>query len=249
MEDKRKMNRILTGVIIAAAVIIAMLVGYWIFDTAQTNIAKKEAEAAADNWISGATTTQGGVSVLPSNTTQTPTNTSESENVIDVNIDLNSTSITTGNTTGSSTSGKTVQTFAGFTMIGTIEIPKINLKYPVLDRADKASMEAAPGKLYGVGLNKVGNTVIAAHNYRNRTFFSKLDQLSEGDSIFITDTDKNRVEYIIYNIYTTGSEDNSYWQRDTQGAMEISLSTCTDDVQQRLIVWAIEKDKLSLVKQ
>ena len=242
MNDKKKINKILTIVIIITAVLIAILIGFWIFQTAKDNAEQQDAATAVNEFQNQIDT---GDLIGPGGGSQT-TNTTDNT-VIDlnlINLDPALTDNGNNNTRGSS---KKVQLYKGFVMLGTIEIPKINLSYPVLDRADAASMEVAPGVVYGPGLNKVGNTVIAGHNYRNRTFFSKINQLKSGDSIYITDTDKKKVEYIVYKIYTTGSEDNSYWDRDTKGAMEISLSTCTDDVQARTIVWAIEKEKRDLV--
>ena len=90
-------------------------------------------------------------------------------------------------------------------------------------------------------LNQVGNIVISGHNYRNGTFFSNNKQLEIGDVIYITDITGTQVAYTIYNIYETNSEDTEYITRDTNGAREISLTTCTDESDnQRLIIWARE---------
>ena len=130
------------------------------------------------------------------------------------------------------------QTYKGFVMVGTIEIPKISLKCPVLERASSDAIEVAVGIYAGPGLNKVGNTVIAGHNYRNGTFFSNNKKLLNGDKIYITDTTGKKVTYTIYNVYTTAPEDLNYVTRDTKGKREISLTTCTDDTKNRLIIWA-----------
>ena len=53
-----------------------------------------------------------------------------------------------------------------------------------------------------------------------------------------TDNDGNKVTYIVYNTYVTTPEDFDYATRPTEGRREISLTTCTDDVKSRLIVWA-----------
>ena len=112
----------------------------------------------------------------------------------------------------------------------------------VLDRSTKESMEVAVGIAYGPGLNKVGNTVILGHNYRNNSFFSNNDKIEEGDPIYITDSETGtRIKYIVYNKYVAGSDEFEYATRDTAGKREISLSTCTDDVKSRLIIWAKEE--------
>ena len=139
------------------------------------------------------------------------------------------------------TSNESTNNYKGFPMVGTIEIPAINLKYPVLEDASKSAIEVAVGIYDGPGLNKIGNTTIAGHNYRDGRFFSNNKKLVEGDKVHITDTTGKKITYIIYKIYTTSPEDSSYLDRNTNGKREISLTTCTDDSQSRLIIWAKEQ--------
>ena len=130
--------------------------------------------------------------------------------------------------------------YKGFEVLGTIEIPKTEVKYPILNPGNnqKGAIEVAVAQIYGPGPNKEGNTIIIGHNYRNGLFFSNNKKLSNGDKIYITDLEGNRVEYTIYNKYQTKPEDASYMTRNTNGKREISLSTCTDDSKQRIIIWA-----------
>ena len=124
---------------------------------------------------------------------------------------------------------------------GTIEIPKTGIKYPVLDSVTKRSLEIAVGIAYGPGLNQVGNTIIYGHNYRNGLFFSDNKKLVSGDVIYITDQYGEKVTYEIYNVYQTSANDASYFTRDTEGRREISLQTCTDSGDGRIVIWAVEK--------
>lgn len=132
--------------------------------------------------------------------------------------------------------------YKGFDVLGMIEIPKTGIKYPILEPGTriKKAIEVSVAKQYGPGPNEVGNTVIIGHNYRSGAFFGKNKQLANGDIIYITDNSGNRIKYTIYNIYKTSPEDSDYMVRNTNGAREISLSTCTDDSKQRLIIWAKE---------
>lgn len=139
-----------------------------------------------------------------------------------------------------STGNKKV-TYQGYNVVGTIEIPAINLKYPILERATVDSIELSVAVLYGPGPNKVGNTVIVGHNYRNGSFFGNNDRLKLGDKVYITDTSGTKIQYNIYNIYQTTPDDGDYIERDTNGKREISLSTCTDNSKERLIIWAAEE--------
>ena len=133
------------------------------------------------------------------------------------------------------------QMYKGFPMVGTIEIPSIDLKYPVLENASKSAIEVAIAVYDGPGLNKVGNTTLVGHNYRNGTYFSNLKKVAVGDKVIITDESGTKVTYVVYNTYITTPEDSSYLDRDTQGKREITLDTCTDDSQSRLLVFAKEQ--------
>lgn len=128
-------------------------------------------------------------------------------------------------------------------MVGNIEIPKISLDIPILEKVTKASLQESVAFLYGTGINKVGNTVIIGHNLKDGRFFSNLSQLTNGDYIKITDNEDNIVNYKIYNIETLNPEDTSFYNRDTNGKREITLSTSTDDSTSRLVVFAKETDE------
>lgn len=132
--------------------------------------------------------------------------------------------------------------YKGYDVAGKIEIPSINLKYPILTVATDSSMKISVGILYGVGLNQIGNTVIMGHNYRNGSLFSKNDKIQNGDEIYITDISGTRIKYIVYNKYYTTSTDFEYGTRDTAGTREITLESCTDDGRSRIIVCAREEN-------
>lgn len=147
--------------------------------------------------------------------------------------------VTTNNGSSGSSSTKKY-TYKGFNVLGTIEIPKTGIKYPILEKVTTKSLEVAVAYYYGPGLNQVGNATISGHNYRNGAFFGKNKQLVDGDTIYITDNSGTKVKYTIYNTYKTTPNDGDYLTRDTGGKREISLTTCTDDSKGRLIIWAKE---------
>lgn len=130
--------------------------------------------------------------------------------------------------------------YKGYNVIGTIQIPKTKVKYPIVDDISTDAMDRAIVMLYGPGLNQIGNTVIAGHNYRNGGFFGNNKKLELGDKIYITDVYGNKVEYTITNKYLTTDTDFEYASRNTEGRREISLSTCTTDASKRLVIWAKE---------
>ena len=147
--------------------------------------------------------------------------------------------ITVEDVNGSS-SKKTKKKYKGFYVSGTIEIPKTGLSCPVLEKVTKSSIETAVAVMYGPGPNQVGNTTIMGHNYRNGLFFSNNKKLEVGDKIYITDLDGKKITYTVYKTFETSEDDTSFYNRDTNGAREITLSTCTDDSKARTIVLAKE---------
>ena len=134
--------------------------------------------------------------------------------------------------------------YKGFNYIGSIEIPKTNVKYFVLETPpSEKKLDTAVVALYpeNKALNTSGNIVIQGHNYRNGTFFSDNKKLTNGDKIYITDLEGNRITYEIYNTFLTLKNDTSFYNRDTDGKREITLSSCTDaSDDQRIIVEARE---------
>lgn len=165
-------------------------------------------------------------------------------NIISVEIEDEENNIsenTETNNTTTGTKGTTQITYKNYNVIGTIQIPKTKVKYPIVDSTSSSAMDVAIVMLYGVGLNKQGNTVLAGHNYRNGGFFGNNKKLENGDKIYITDNVGGQVEYIIYNKYITSDYDFSYATRNTDGKREISLSTCTNNSSKRLVIWAKEK--------
>lgn len=152
----------------------------------------------------------------------------------------NNTSNEIASTPQGNTSSSTVKepTYKGFTVIGTIEIPKIKISYPILKEASTSAIEKSVAMLYGVGPNNPGNTLIIGHNYRDARFFANNKNLSIGDKIYITDLKGKRLAYTIYDKFETTTEDTEFITRNTNGAREISLQTCTDDGSMRLIILA-----------
>lgn len=131
--------------------------------------------------------------------------------------------------------------YKDFVMLGYIEIKKTGIKYPILESATSRALEIAVAVSYpnnSIQLNQPGNVVIVGHNYRNGLFFSNNKNLSTGDKIYIKDITGKTLSYTIYEIFSTTPEDASFYDRDTNGVAEITLSTCSDDGNTRLIIKA-----------
>lgn len=224
-----KYSKFLTVLLVIVIIAIVGLLGYLGYDYYEQYFITKDTAEFVDSFMSETENTI--VNETPDNTSAEETNVVVDENVLDNIQSTTTTNTNTGTTT-------TKKTYKGFNVVGTIEIPKINLKYPILEKVTKKSIEVAVAVIYGPGPNEVGNTTIMGHNYRNGLFFSNLKKLSNGDKVYITDLNGNKVTYTIYNKYETTPEDADYMTRNTNGRREISLSTCTDDSSARLIIWA-----------
>lgn len=77
-----------------------------------------------------------------------------------------------------------------YSVIGLIEIPKINLYYPILSDINDDLLKISPCKFYGPSPNELGNLCIAGHNYDNYKFFSKINSLINNDEIKIYDINR-----------------------------------------------------------
>ncbi len=240
-----KYSKVLTIVLIVIIVLVIGLLIYLAIDAFKGYTIEKESEEVLGQFESTFVNTvqddniQTNELILDSSNTILDSNSIITEPIIDEDYGQGGGSGNSGSSGGSSGDNKV--TYKGYEVIGTIEIPATDIKYPILNQISIRSLEASIGYIYGPGLNQVGNSVLIGHNYRNGTFFSNNKRLQDGDKIYITDSTGNRVTYIVNRKYETTTSDFSYATRDTGGKRGISLSTCTDDTKKRLIIWADEE--------
>ena len=124
--------------------------------------------------------------------------------------------------------------------IGTINIPSINVNYPILSTYSDALLKISPCKFHGPNPNEVGNLCIAGHNYKNTKFFSKVPTLENGDIIEITDLGGNTLKYAVYDKFIVNPDELECTSQLTDGRREVTLITCTNDNKQRYIIKARE---------
>lgn len=210
-----KYSNFITVLLVIAIIAIIAIIGYCGYDIYTKYYTNKEAEEAISQFDSSV---------------------GKDENTTDENTDFQIEGIDESNTDNDESQTQTK--YKGYNMMGYIEIPKISIKYPVLEKVTKKSIQVAVAILDGPGLNQVGNTLIIGHNYRNGLFFSNLKKLNNGDTIYITDLSGTKIKYTVYSVYETDPQDITYMSRDTGDRKEISLSTCTNDGSARTIVWA-----------
>lgn len=208
-------------VIIITAIALISIIGYVLYYYISNYVSVKQAQQAVEEF-------ENSIIVVAIE------NKEEKQNEVENTQIINQTQTQTTKKTSSAVSYK------GYSMIGTIQIPKTKIKIPIVDTVTPKSITSAAAVLYGPGLNQIGNTVIVAHNYRNGTFFSNNKKLAVGDKIYITDAKGEKIEYTIYKTYIEDANEFGYATRNTDGKREISLSTCTTDENKRLVIWAKE---------
>ncbi len=252
-----KYSNILNMLLIFFVVAICGIIGYFAYDLFNSNSINSNAQSAIDEFESATQTvkkqnTTNTQSAVNSNTVENKVeNTMENINVNDKLAELSNQAQVPQEETPINPDEQVTEDPAepekvymeDYEVMGTIEIPKTGIKYPVLEKVTVRSIEIAVAIAYpqAAELNQPGNVVIYGHNYRNGLFFSDNKKLSNGDKIYITDKYGEKVTYEIYNIYQTTANDATYFTRDTEGRREISLQTCTDSGDGRIIIWAVEK--------
>lgn len=220
---KSKYSNFLTIVLIVAIIFVIALVSVLAVSAYKRYKNDKDAENAIgrfDNSViqNGTTNNNGGTGLIE-------------QNIINSGSNENTTT---------SEGTRPVTYYNNYVMIGYIEIPKINIKYPILEKETVASLEQSVAVRYpdNPKLNEAGNVVIVGHNYRNGQFFSNLKNVATGDIVKITDTNGQTLVYTIYEKYETTPEDVAYITRDTGDNTEITLVTCTNDSNARIVVKA-----------
>lgn len=114
------------------------------------------------------------------------------------------------------------------------EIPRLNIKVPVLEGTDSKALQVSAGHFEGTGALGKGNYCIAGHNSTiYAEIFNDLDQIQIGDEMYLVDTDDNRTRYLyIVTVYRT-VEPNDTWVLNDFGDNRLTVISCTDDGTQR----------------
>lgn len=128
-------------------------------------------------------------------------------------------------------------------VIGTIEIPKIDVYMPVLGNSTNYAMDFGAIHVAGTsGIGEVGNCGIAAHRGRSKTyFFNRLNELTNGDEIIINYGGVT-YEYTVYETKVVEPHQSEVLNRSRTEKV-LTLITCeppgTDHF--RLIIHALQK--------
>ena len=122
------------------------------------------------------------------------------------------------------------------------EIPRLDIKVPVLEGTDQKSLQVSAGHFEGTGALGHGNYCICGHNSTiYAEIFNDLDQIKIGDEMYLIDTDENRTRYTyIVTDYRT-VEPSDTWVLNDFGDDRITVISCTDDGKLRQVVVGLLK--------
>lgn len=126
----------------------------------------------------------------------------------------------------------------GKTVIGVIQIPKIELIYAIVEGSDAAEIGVAIGHMSSTAkLGEIGNCALAGHRGGySGPYFKNLDKLEIGDEVIITNANQEVFTYKVTEKLVV--EPDEVWVIEDTGediAM-LTLVTCENDGAERLIV-------------
>ena len=124
-------------------------------------------------------------------------------------------------------------------IMGIIDIPKLDIYYPIFSNYDDELLKISPCKFFGPQPGKVGNLCIAGHNYDNDKFFSKISNLTINDEIIISNNFNNKFSYFVFDIYEVKSDDLSPVYSYDKNSKQLTLITCNNLNNNRIIVRAL----------
>ncbi len=135
---------------------------------------------------------------------------------------------------------KIPETYLEYEVIAKLEVPKIKLDTNVLKQYNSEGMKVCASKFWGPEPNEIGNFCIAGHNYEKENMFNHLIDLEIGDELYLTDNKNGKIAYTICNIYKVKPQNTAPINQETNGNRMVTLITCVNYSQNRLIVQAIE---------
>ena len=126
------------------------------------------------------------------------------------------------------------------TIFGKLEIPNINVNQFGVSGTDELSLQFGPGHYIGTKLpGSGGNVGIAGHRTTYGAPFSRLDQVSIGDEIYLT-VGLNKYYYMVDDIEVVDANTGDYVLFN-RGDDRLTLTTCHPrySARQRLVVSGI----------
>lgn len=125
----------------------------------------------------------------------------------------------------------------GCNVIGFIEIPKIEVKFPIVSAVKKDSIfDVAICYMYGNGINQVGRTTVTGTN----AAFERVGELAVGDTFQLLDENNETVNYKITEIFTTTPTDANFMIADTENRECVLYYNNLNDIYNKTVIIGTE---------
>ena len=126
-------------------------------------------------------------------------------------------------------------------VIGLIEIPKYEVKLPIIGKWSYKLLKISICRYKGPDPLEDGNLVLIGHNYKSGAHFGILKKLEVGDEIYLTNAATGaRVRYEVYQIKSISADAFSAL-KSYKGDAGLTLMTCKDNGTNRLLVRCEQK--------
>ena len=119
-------------------------------------------------------------------------------------------------------------------ILGVLSIPELNVELPVIGKWSYDLLKLSVCRYRGPEANGKGNLILLGHNYKSGAHFGKLDRLKPGSELFLTDTNSQKLRYVVYEIKTI--EPTAFSELEQyRGERGLTLVTCVNSGTQRQI--------------
>lgn len=125
--------------------------------------------------------------------------------------------------------------------VGTLEMPTIHRKLPVLNSWDDELLQIAPCRYLGSAYT--GDLILMAHNYDSH--FGKIKNLQTGDPVIFQDVEGNQFFYEVISMETLKPTDTRQME---EGDWDLTLYTCTIGGKMRVTVRCAEIGEMQNVE-
>jgi sortase A len=130
----------------------------------------------------------------------------------------------------------TVKMVDGYSYIGFLSFPTLDLELPVMEQWDYKRLRIAPCRYSGS--IATDDLVVAAHNYKKH--FGTLKTLNVGDTVYFTDMDNN---IYTYRVAKTEILQPTAIEEMKSGEYDLTLFTCTYGGKTRVTVRCMRTDR------
>ena len=121
-------------------------------------------------------------------------------------------------------------------VIGIIEIPSLDIKYPVFEGAGSVQLNEGIGHMTNTTeLCGKGNCVLAGHNGSRRgVYFTYLCNIEAGAKVFLTNKSREKHEYTVTETKVVNPYDE--WVTEPTAGESLTLFTCANHGTNRFVV-------------